>query len=318
MNHRATTPIALTVLVTGLVLLLTGCDLFVTGVDFGATPRSGEPPLAVTFTPVVDGDVTSWMWDFGDGTTSTEQSPVHTYTSEGIYSVTLTVEPSSGEPVSESKSDHITVIRRDMVVAPIFITFVNDSDDPDLPDVFIFARNASSSSDALTDEIAWRVMPSLAKGDSNTFLYLSAGTVRAMWGDCNLTVSLPASVGSRYTVEEDATGIVLVPSGNAAQPSAIEVSSMVHVTGGIVAQLLRDDKVFMQESVVAYGQKATFVVEPKLYWGIASEIQEGQLVVSVDLETETFFEQDLEGVSGATVTLTGDSTTGYQFDVVND
>jgi PKD repeat protein len=38
-----------------------------------------------------DGAVVSWAWDFGDGTTSTEQNPVHTYAERGRYDVQLTV-----------------------------------------------------------------------------------------------------------------------------------------------------------------------------------------------------------------------------------
>lgn len=34
---------------------------------------------------------TSWAWDFGDGSTSTEQNPVHTYAGNGPYTITLTV-----------------------------------------------------------------------------------------------------------------------------------------------------------------------------------------------------------------------------------
>lgn len=34
---------------------------------------------------------TEWLWDFGDGTTSTEENPSHVYTSNGTYTVTLTV-----------------------------------------------------------------------------------------------------------------------------------------------------------------------------------------------------------------------------------
>ena len=324
MKSRVNSLIALTAFVAGLIFLLVGCDLLLGGaggiveINFGASPRSGEPPLAVTFTPLAQGEVRSWLWDFGDGTTSTEQNPEHTYTDEGIYSVTLTVELSSGDPVSESKPDHITVIRRDAVPAPVFITFVNETDNPDQPRIFVFARNEASASDALTDEIAWRVMPTLGKGASSMFIYTLVGTVQAMWGGCNSTRSLPADVGMRYVVEEDATGIVLVPDGSASQPNAIEVSSVVHVVGGIEAQLLRDDKAFMRQAVVAYGQKATFIVESKLYWGIASEIQEGQLINTAILERDTFFELDLQGVSQATVTLSGDSQAGYQFTVESD
>ena len=36
--------------------------------------------------------ITSWMWDFGDGTTSSEQNPIHTYSEAGQYVVTLTIQ----------------------------------------------------------------------------------------------------------------------------------------------------------------------------------------------------------------------------------
>ena len=51
----------------------------------------GEPPLTVAFNDVTTGEVTGWLWDFGDGTSSAEQNPVHAYSSAGTYSVTLTV-----------------------------------------------------------------------------------------------------------------------------------------------------------------------------------------------------------------------------------
>lgn len=57
--------------------------------DFTATPKYGTAPLTVTFTDTSDASPINWNWDFGDGTTSTEQTPVHTYTTAGAYTVTL-------------------------------------------------------------------------------------------------------------------------------------------------------------------------------------------------------------------------------------
>ena len=59
--------------------------------DFTATPTRGAPPLTVQFTNTSAGDFTSSQWDFGDGATSTEANPTHTYTVPGTYAVTLTV-----------------------------------------------------------------------------------------------------------------------------------------------------------------------------------------------------------------------------------
>jgi len=45
----------------------------------------------VSVTPNDDNGVLAWAWDFGDGTTSTEQSPTHTYAAPGEYIVSLTI-----------------------------------------------------------------------------------------------------------------------------------------------------------------------------------------------------------------------------------
>jgi PKD repeat protein len=45
---------------------------------------------SVTFTPAVT-TASSYTWDFGDGTTSTQMSPVHQYTGTGPYTVSLTI-----------------------------------------------------------------------------------------------------------------------------------------------------------------------------------------------------------------------------------
>jgi PKD repeat protein len=58
--------------------------------SFSATPVSGTAPLQVQFTDTSSGSPSSWLWDFGDGATSNLQHPSHTYTSGGLYSVSLT------------------------------------------------------------------------------------------------------------------------------------------------------------------------------------------------------------------------------------
>ena len=55
--------------------------------------------LAVDFTDLsrdANNDITQWSWDFGDGTTSTDASPAHTYAQAGNYEVSLTVTDSEG------------------------------------------------------------------------------------------------------------------------------------------------------------------------------------------------------------------------------
>ncbi|AEW00739.1 hypothetical protein A4D02_12335 [Niastella koreensis] len=80
--------------------------------DFIASDSIGCFPFPVTFTDkstVSDGTISSWHWDFGDGNTSTDQHPSHTYTGTGNYTVTLQVTSSNGCTKSFSKSQYIQI-----------------------------------------------------------------------------------------------------------------------------------------------------------------------------------------------------------------
>ena len=69
-----------------------------------AEPDEGAPPLKVQFTASVEeesGGPFSFGWDFGDGSKSTEQNPVHTYAKVGEYTATLTVTNQKGNKGSD-------------------------------------------------------------------------------------------------------------------------------------------------------------------------------------------------------------------------
>ena len=51
----------------------------------------------VAFQDESEGEITSWKWDFGDGTTSEEQHPIHTYKEPGLYVVVLEVSGPDGK-----------------------------------------------------------------------------------------------------------------------------------------------------------------------------------------------------------------------------
>lgn len=75
--------------------------------DFVADKTRGGAPMTVQFTDKSLGEPTSWNWDFGDGATSTEKNPAHTYTSLGTYTVALTVSNANGKDTT-SKDGYIT------------------------------------------------------------------------------------------------------------------------------------------------------------------------------------------------------------------
>jgi PKD repeat protein len=76
---------------------------------FRAFPLNGPPALKVRFQNLSSGHVIRYLWDFGDGGTSVEKNPIHTYVTEGYYTVRLNVITSAGAQGVVTKSDYIKV-----------------------------------------------------------------------------------------------------------------------------------------------------------------------------------------------------------------
>src|SRR4029079_19145135 len=76
--------------------------------SFTAAPTTGTAPLATTFTDRSTGVPTQWLWDFGDGTSSVDQNPIHTFSTAGTSAVTLTVTTSKGT-ASTTQPNLVTV-----------------------------------------------------------------------------------------------------------------------------------------------------------------------------------------------------------------
>jgi PKD repeat protein len=79
---------------------------------------AGTVPMFVHFSPANiqnENDITGWLWDFGDGKTSTEKSPVHTFyldddlNDPSLYTVRLTVYGFNGSSSTDTKSNYITL-----------------------------------------------------------------------------------------------------------------------------------------------------------------------------------------------------------------
>jgi len=98
------------ILIAGL-FAAAGCTIFQpeVAVDFTASETEGTTPLLVEFAPVVAGEVVSCYWDFGDGETSIESSPVHVYRAAGTYDVFLSVTLADGSSGSVKREELIDV-----------------------------------------------------------------------------------------------------------------------------------------------------------------------------------------------------------------
>jgi len=97
---------------------------------------------ALAFTDLstdTDGEVVRWLWSFGDGTTSTQSNPVHTYTETGEYVVTLTVTDDDGDtsawiapPILVTNAAPVAsfAVRQSATADGHAITLIDESNDP--------------------------------------------------------------------------------------------------------------------------------------------------------------------------------------------
>jgi len=157
--------------------------------SFISNVSSGATPLSVQFIDSSLNSPTSWTWLFGDGSISTSQNPIHTYTAEGTYTVTFIATNTAGSDTL-TKIGYITVTKASAVPVASFVTNITSGSVP-LSVQFLDSSNNTP--------IAW--VWSFGDGGSSTIsnpvhTYTTAGTF-------TVTLTATNSAGSNTISQAD-------------------------------------------------------------------------------------------------------------------
>jgi PKD repeat protein len=166
--------------------------------SFEADVLSGPLPLAVQFTDRSTDNSDAWLWDFGDGNSSDQQSPSHTYTTVGKYTVSLTISDGITSD-TEVKSELIEVLKGNQTITFEALDSKTFGDaDFDLSATASSGLDVSYTSSDLT----------VATIDGNTVIIVGAGTTTitaSQAGDDNYLAA--TDVQQTLTVEKAAQTI---------------------------------------------------------------------------------------------------------------
>ncbi|WP_420551196.1 hypothetical protein [Tenacibaculum aiptasiae] len=198
------------------------------------------------------------------------------------------------------------------------ICYINKSANKDLPKVFVFAQNATPNFNYIEEGIAWKVIKNIGRGSRSTFYYSNEYAVQASWeNDTNSTALVAAQTGCKYQIVKDTTGIILKLNGDASDAKTIEIENNIETTNGITAQFCNNGNTLLQKKQVGYNQIAIFKPSRTIYFGLASEVTEGNGLQSAVINSSKFFELDLTGLSNVIVSLNGNPKSGYYFQLEN-
>ena len=180
---------------------------------FTASATTGHAPLPVQFTDTSTGHPTSWNWDLGNGTTSTEQHPSTTYTEPGTYTVSLTATNAVG--TSTPATTTITVAPPAVTPTAAFTTSATTGHAP-LPVQF-----TDTSTDSPTSW-TWDF------GDGATSTQQHPAHTYA--GPGNYTVTLTASNTAGTSTPATTTITVTAPVAVRSSSTAVSTASTTAVT----------------------------------------------------------------------------------------
>ncbi len=137
-----------------------------------------------------DGTIVSWSWDFGDGNTSTQQNPSHTYAAAGTYSVILTVTDNSG--ASDNVSKDVTVAETGNTSPTADFSYSIDG-------------NTVSFTDMSTDPDGVIVSWSWDFGDGNTSAQQDPVNIYASAGTYTVTLTVTDNEGASGSATQQIT-----------------------------------------------------------------------------------------------------------------
>ncbi|HEX7365460.1 MAG TPA: PKD domain-containing protein [Pelobium sp.] len=131
--------------------------------------------------------ISSWLWDFGDGKTSSEQNPSHIYANLGKYKVKLTVENKVGcsSSVTEQEIE---------VIQPLLPAF--EINTPLCTNTTVVFQDQSSSTDGGITSWLWDF------GDQSASTEKDPGHVFTKSGNYNVRLTITSKIGCSQTIEK--------------------------------------------------------------------------------------------------------------------
>ncbi len=159
--------------------------------------------VTVTFTDLSNNDIIAWFWQFGDGNTSSVQNPLHTYSTSGIYSVSLTVTDSNG-----CKGTHI------VTNCLFYGASCNDN-------------NLSTINDTYNDQCKCIGMPIAQNNCSDLDLMLSDAPISTGIYDAIQSITSTAMVTNGSSVSHIAGDIVTLGDGFTVESDAYFVADII-------------------------------------------------------------------------------------------
>ena len=154
-----------------------------------------------------DGSISSYSWNFGDGNTSTEQNPSHLYTSNGTYTVLLSVTDNDG---TSSSAQKIVTVNAQGGNTPPVPSFDYSPSSPAPGDEITFDASASTDADGIIELYRWDWNSDGNYDDE----YTSPDAVHTWYesGEYNVTLQVKDNNGSANTYT---LAIYVGESGNA-------------------------------------------------------------------------------------------------------
>ncbi|MFA5331591.1 MAG: PKD domain-containing protein [Methanoregula sp.] len=211
--------------------------------EFLSNISDGTAPLSVQFIDSSTNTPTSWAWLFGDGGSSTEQNPVHTYRSEGEYTVTLTATNSDGSS-TETQSGYIAVIKEDS--APV-AGFVSTATTGSIP----FSVQFVDSSTNNPSSWAWSFGDGGTSDEQNpTHIYKKAGTFA-------VTLTATNSAGSNTVSKSN----FITATKQSVAPEASFVSTKTSGTSPFTVQFMDSSTNTPSSWVWSFGDGSTSTLQ---------------------------------------------------------
>ena len=184
----------------------------------------------------------------------------------------------------------------------IKLTFVNESNDMNNSDVVIFQKNALADPDE--DVVAWTVIKNCRRNCSHTFVYPMGFSIGASDFYGNVSNLQEGEFGQQWNIARSVSGdTVQLSQTPASHVNQVELANHLPV-GTVNAQIYKDGKLLLVKTGISPEQKAVFSYEPKIWIGVVSHVNEGQMLDTAIMKSITT-EISLLGIRKAAIIMTG-------------